>query len=346
MDNKKVLIIRLSALGDVMFTIPLANILKDNGYEVSWLVSEKGYQILKDNPCVDKIIFVPIERWKKDKNKIKNFKEYLEIIKQLRKEKFDIAIDNQMLWKSFRFTRFCGAKRRLIAKDAREFSQLGGNEIIPPIKEGYKLHVVKTYLKYAEYLGLNTDNIKITLPPLKEETSKKADELLSNTDKSKKTVIICPATTWQDKHWDKDNFKKVVENLKDKVNLIFTGMEKDKDLIEYISNGTGINLAGKTSQEELRAIFEKGDLVISLDSGSTHLAWATQKPKIISIYCATPASFYAPIGDKDKYIAIQSENCEPCHKRKCPLKGNNKNKCTLSPTAEKVLENVYKLLEI
>ena len=47
---KKVLIIRLSALGDVIFTIPLANTLKDNGYEVSWLVSEKGYQLLKDNP--------------------------------------------------------------------------------------------------------------------------------------------------------------------------------------------------------------------------------------------------------------------------------------------------------
>ena len=68
--TKKVLIIRLSALGDVMFTIPLANTLKDNGYEVSWLVSEKGYQILKDNPCVDKVIFAPLEKWKKCKNKI------------------------------------------------------------------------------------------------------------------------------------------------------------------------------------------------------------------------------------------------------------------------------------
>lgn len=344
--NKKVLIIRLSALGDVMFTIPLANVLKDNGYEVSWLVSEKGYQILKDNPCVDKVIFVPLEKWKKCKNKIQNFKEYIQIIKQLRKEHFDIAIDNQMLWKSFRFTKFCGAKRRLIAKDAREFSQLGGNEIIPAIKEGYKLHVVKTYLKYAQYLGLNTDNIKITLPPLREEILKKAEKLLSDTDKSKKTVIICPATTWKDKHWDKNNFKSVVENLKGKVNLVFTGMEKDNELIEYISNGVGINLAGKTSQEELRAIFEKGDLVVSLDSGSTHLAWATQKPKIISIYCATPKSFYAPIGEETKYIAIQSEKCSPCHKRKCPLKGHDKNKCTFSPTPEIVLEKIYKMIEL
>ena len=342
---KKVLIIRLSALGDVIFTIPLANTLKDNGYEVSWLVSEKGYQILKDNPCVDNVIFVPLEKWKKNKNKLQNFKEYIDVIKKLRAENFDIAIDNQMLWKSFRFMKFCGAKRRIIARDAREMSFLGGNEIIPPIKEGYKLHVIKTYLKYAQYLGLNTENIKVTLPPVKEEVNQRVDEFLKDLDTSKKTVIVAPATTWKDKHWNKDNFQKVVEELKDKVNLVFTGMAKDDELVEYISKGVGINLTGKTNLEELRAVFERGDLLISLDSGSTHLAWATQKPKILSIFCATPKSFYAPLGEENKYVAIQSEGCKPCHKRKCPLK-TNKNKCTLSPSVEEILENVYKLLNI
>ena len=342
---KKVLIIRLSALGDVIFTIPLANTLKDNGYEVSWLVSEKGYQLLKDNSCVDNVIFVLIEKWKKNKNKLQNFKEYIEVIKNLRAEKFDIAIDNQMLWKSFRFMKFCGAKRRIIARDARELSYLGGNEIIPPIKEGYKLHVIKTYLKYAQYLGLNTDNLKVTLPPIKDEVNQKVDELLKDLDNSKKTVIVAPATTWKDKHWNKDNFQKVVEDLKNKVNLVFTGMAQDNELCEYISKGVGINLCGKTNLEELRAVFERGDLLLSLDSGSTHLAWATQKPKILSIFCATPKSFYAPLGDENKYVALQNEVCKPCHKRKCPLK-SNRNKCTLSPSPEYVLENVYKLLEI
>ena len=300
---------------------------------------------MKDNSCVDNVIFVPIEKWKKNKNKLQNFKEYIEVIKNLRAEKFDIAIDNQMLWKSFRFMKFCGAKRRIIARDARELSYLGGNEIIPPIKEGYKLHVIKTYLKYAQYLGLNTDNLKVTLPPIKDEVNQKVDELLKDLDNSKKTVIVAPATTWKDKHWNKDNFQKVVEDLKDKVNLVFTGMAQDNELCEYISKGVGINLCGKTNLEELRAVFERGDLLLSLDSGSTHLAWATQKPKILSIFCATPKSFYAPLGDENKYVALQNEVCKPCHKRKCPLK-SNRNKCTLSPSPEYVLENVYKLLEI
>ena len=45
---KKILLIRLSSLGDVIFNIPLANVLKSNGFEVSWLVSEKGYDVVKE----------------------------------------------------------------------------------------------------------------------------------------------------------------------------------------------------------------------------------------------------------------------------------------------------------
>ena len=49
---KKIMLVRLSSLGDIIFNIPLCNVLKENGYEVTWLVSEKGIDIVKDNPCV------------------------------------------------------------------------------------------------------------------------------------------------------------------------------------------------------------------------------------------------------------------------------------------------------
>ena len=56
---KKVLIIKLSSLGDVVFTVPLANNLKSNGYEVHWLTTEKGIDVVKGNPCADKVFFCP-----------------------------------------------------------------------------------------------------------------------------------------------------------------------------------------------------------------------------------------------------------------------------------------------
>jgi len=50
---KKALLVRLSSLGDVIFNIPIANVLKDNGYEVTWLVSEKGIYVVENNPAVN-----------------------------------------------------------------------------------------------------------------------------------------------------------------------------------------------------------------------------------------------------------------------------------------------------
>ena len=119
-EKKKALLIKLSSLGDVVFNIPLANALKDAGYEVTWLVSERGIQVVENNPCVDKVVLAPVQKWRKRGLKFENFKEYFALIKQLRDEKFDVAIDSQMILKSMVWTMFCGAKRIIIAKDARE----------------------------------------------------------------------------------------------------------------------------------------------------------------------------------------------------------------------------------
>lgn len=339
-DNKqKVLIIRLSAMGDVIFTIPLANVLKDNGYNVTWLVSEKGYQLVKNNPCVDKVILAPIEKWKKLHTPFKNFLEYISILKQIRNEKYDIALDIQLILKSLLWTLFCGAKRRIVAKNARELSILGGNEIIPATRVGNNPHAVKSYLKYAEYLGLNTDNIKVSLPQTSKETKEKISELLQPIE-NKPFILVAPATTWTTKHWNKDNWKTLIPKLSEKYTLVFTGTEKDKELISYISEDKYLNLAGKTNLEELQELLSRAELVISMDSGTTHLAWATQKPKIVSIFCSTPETLYAPIGDK--YISVSAkEHCSPCHRKRCP-KGTNE--CTNYPTIDEVYNAIETLL--
>ncbi len=340
--KKKVLIVRLSALGDVIFNLPLANILKSNGYEVTWLTSEKGFDIVNNNPFVDEAILAPVEKWKKQ-NLFQNLKEYIRLIKYIRSKHFYIAIDTQLLLKSFIWTVFCGAKRRIVSKSARECAILGGNEIIDKLAKDYTTHAAVSYLKFAEHLGLDTSVIQTALPAPTEEISNKITDLIKNIDKTKPIITLAPATTWVTKHWNKDNWKQVVNALKDDYNLIFTGTNKDNELINYISEGNHLNLAGKTNLLELAELFRRSDLVISLDSGSTHLAWASAKPKIISIFCSTPPTRYAPIGDNDKYIALSGDlSCQHCHKRKCP---NGTNECTSLPTVEQVLQAVKTLLK-
>ena len=343
--KKKALLIKLSSLGDVIFNVPLANALKDNGYEVTWLVSEKGIQIVENNPCVDRAILVPMKEWKKRGPSLQSFKEYLSILKQLRAEKFDIAIDSQMMLKSLYWMIFCGAKRRIISKEGREFSLLGGNEWIDNISYQPDSPIVMNYLRYANHLGIEVapEDIKVTLPPRNQAQIEKINELLSAADITKPTVAIAPATTWGNKHWNKNNWRAVVEYLAPKCNLIFTGGPNDNELIEYISQGQGINLAGKTDIIELAEVFSRCNLVIAPDSGSAHLAWATRNPKVIAIFTCTPKEVLGPLGPKDKYCSLGGSGlrCQPCFRRKCKFK-TNENACTYLP---QVLEVIYKINE-
>jgi ADP-heptose:LPS heptosyltransferase len=144
----------------------------------------------------------------------------------------------------------------------------------------------------------------------------------------KPLAVLCPATTWANKHWDKDHWKMLAAALGEKYNIVFTGTAADNDLINYIGNG--LNLAGKTNLNELAAIFNAADVVISLDSGSTHLAWAAGAQKIIAIFCATPKVLYTPPG----HVGLSGDLlCQPCHKKKC-----RHAQCTHYPRPEEVIE--------
>lgn len=346
--TKKIMLVRLSSLGDVIFNIPLANVLKDNGYEVTWLVSEKGIDIVKDNPAVKRAVLIPLQRWKREGFSIKNAIEFFKLVKNLRDEHFDIAIDTQMMLKSMIWMKLCGAKRRICYKHGRELSQLGGNERIDPAPNpNYTTHAVFQHMQYAKYLGLEgTDRVKFTLPPVSEETKNKVNILLKNLDKSKPMVVICPATTWRLKHWNKDNWKAVVDGIKDKCSLVFTGTAGDKDLISYIGGDNFINLAGQTTIKDLIEIFSRAVLVMAPDSGSAHVARATEIPAVISIFCCTPPTSYGPFGNDKKYFALNGRlKCQPCHTRKCPLPGKDAEQCVNYPEPEEIINIVNNILQ-
>lgn len=330
----KILVIRLTSIGDVIFTLPLVNILKNNGNEIHYLVSERGREIVENNPAIDKVHFVPLMKWRKDGF---SYKEFSNIIKKLREEKFDIALDCQQMLKSLFLFALCGAKRRITFKDARELSVLGGNEFIKP-KAKFRdsnYHIVERNLDFARYLGFEPSNISFPLP----ETE---DFKINNIDINKKTIVISPATTWKNKHWNTDNWKILLSELNNKFNIIFTGTNKDIELTEKISEGiNSVNLVGKTNLKELLGVFKQADLVISPDSGSSNLAWASGKPAVIVIFTCTPAKRFGPYGNFDKYFSVQGNlSCQPCFKKKCKFKTNA---CMKAVTPDEIIKIVNTL---
>lgn len=322
---KKILIIRLSALGDTIHTLPLAHAIKKQypNIQLDWIVEDKASKFIINNPLINNVYELPKKKWSKNRNKIVNILEFFQIVKKIRKEKYDIVLDTQQLFKSSIIMGLSGAKSKISLDGGREFSRFFANEIIKTGRKPFDInyHVVKRNLEFAKYLGCRDLSPVFILPDFSKENSINVKNIIKNLDKSKKTVVIAPATTWYNKHWTKKGWQDVINNLKEKYNILITASEKEKELINKIlfqvdNNGNIYDLSGMTSLGDLVYIYSNSDMVISPDSGSTHIAWAVGKPYVITLFFATSPNRTAPYGDK--YFSLSPNvYCSPCMKRQC-----------------------------
>ncbi len=352
MENKKILIIRLSALGDTIHTIPLASALKENypSTTIGWIVEDKAKQFVKNNPVVDKTYVIPRKKWRKRGFSLRNFKEFLAIIRRIRREKYDIVIDTQQLFKSSIIMLFLNIKRKITHKDGREFSWLFANEFVKSDRKQFdlKYHVVKRNLDFAKYLGISDPKVKFELPLLDIHGFEKIKGMLCTLDQSKPTIALAPATTWVNKHWLESYWSKIIEEFSDKSNIIITGSKIDEPLVKRIideANVGGVyNFCGKTNLLELAQLYKSVNVVISPDSGSAHIAWAVNKPATVTVFSATSKDRTGPFGDNNYSIGPEID-CSPCMKRKCRLK-NEQNICRAAVKPEQIINIVNNILHL
>lgn len=347
----KVLILRLSALGDAIHTLPVAYAIKKTypNCEIGWVVEDKAALFIKNNPLVDHCYVLPKKEWKKrGLFSLKNFKEFKRIIDSINAEGYDVVLDTQQLFKSASLLPFLKIKRKITLTGGREFYHLFSNEIYP---ESHKLfdsnyHVVHRNLEFAKAIGADTSEFKIVLADSSGAVKQKIDGLLTEIDNDKKTIVVSPATTWVNKHWDEKHWSEFIKHFANSVNFVFTGMEQDKALISRILKDTQcenpIILAGQTNLEELAEVFRRADVVISPDSGSAHIAWAVSKPAVVTLFSATAEKRSAPFG-ANCYVLAPNLECRPCLKKNCRLK-TDKNKCCSLVSADELINLVEKIL--
>ena len=349
MNNRlKILIVRLSAIGDVIHSLPALYALRKKFPEafIGWVVEEGAAEILIGNPLIDKVYVLPKKKWKAQGMSLKTLREFNGFIESLRAEKFDIAIDLQELFKSGLITFLSGAKRRIAHAGTREFAEIFVNEKLPyhdifdPDKP-----IIERYLESAAYLGASTDEIKFSLPPVSAETRNYIDNLLINIDKSKPIIVFSPATIWATKHWLEEYWRELLDKLSPENNIIFAGSMRDNDLINRITTGSPANylsLAGKTTISQLIELFNRTDILIAPDTGPAHIANATGKPLIITIFGSTGYKISAPYGERHEALS-EKLICQPCFRRQCPRK-DIKMECMKKITPDKVLNIINKKL--
>ncbi|MBS1709147.1 MAG: glycosyltransferase family 9 protein [Armatimonadetes bacterium] len=278
----RALIVRLSAMGDVVCGLPAASSLAEAGYEVTWVVDPR-FAALTER-CANVHQTVSIDRANKDWRKtIQDLGE------------FDVAIDLQGLYKSARFVGAANAKTKLAYHRQREFAGWFAQAVRP---DPTSLHVVDQYVDVARAAG-GTTTSSFALSPTNEDTEN-AKALLG--PEPQRYAVVNAGGAWATKRWAPENFARVAEALHEaQVHSVFIGSAAEAEVFEQVKATAKCpvtSLHGKTSIGDLVGLIAGSCLHLGGDTGSTHIAAALGVP-CVGLYTVTRPERSCPYGQID-----------------------------------------------
>jgi lipopolysaccharide heptosyltransferase II len=312
----KILIVQPSRIGDIVFSLPVLSAIKKKypHAKLSWIVDERCFEILEDNPLLENIFI-----W--DKKQI-SFKYYKNLRKQLRSQKFDLSIDLHGLAKSAMLVKLAGARFRLASSSTngmKEFSWLFSKEI----KAVQESHCVERHFEVAKYLSCESEiNYPISIP---EESFKGVREkLLRESINLDKVIGIHPGGGWVSRRWDSNKFALLAGRLKTELGadvVLVGGREggtSEKGLNEEIILKAGVKISdmtGKFTLKELCVFLKICKVFVGNEAGPMHIATALN---VQSVATLGPTNIKRTGPYKGNTKVIQHRvNCQPCRNRNC-----------------------------
>lgn len=205
------------------------------------------------------------------------------------------------------------------------------------------------------------DRIKLLLEPLGIDREKsfgyrpllEAGDKDKYLDEKRRYIAIAPGSVWATKKWDVAGFLSVAKRLLDDTNdhIVILGSKAELADADFIYDGLSeeqrtrvLNLAGKTSLDDLRSIYPKLSALVCNDSSPIHYASAYNVPTVAVFGATKPAMGFGPLADKSIVVENNDIECRPCsdHGPKvCPL-GHFKCMMTIDP--QKVFDAVVDLV--
>jgi heptosyltransferase-1 len=324
----KILIVKPSSLGDVVHSLPFLNALKTclPQATIHWVIAKGLEGILEGHPMIDKLFIIHKDTWKKMTYARHTVNEITLLLKELKKEKYDLVIDLQGLLRSGIITKATGAPLRVGFREAREGSRFFYTH---KVKGGKDIHAVDRYLKIADFLGCEKKDVRFPLPSY---SLSSFNQSLMSED----YAVIIPGARWKTKVWPAEKFGRLASKLSLKTVIVGSKSEIEAaDMIASLSQGKSLSFAGKTDLKELIEIIRHAQFVVSNDSGPMHIAAALDIP-VFAIFGPTDAIRTGPYGEGHTVIR-EDVPCAPCLKKTC-----KDMKCMKDLSVEKVYEIIKK----
>lgn len=306
-----------------MQTLPALEAIKGLYPEsrITWVVEDAAAGILEDHPLIDKLLVSRRKSWMRMLTRpgamLEGAGRIIGFFRELRRERYDIAVDFQGLLKSGIVIGLSRADRKIGFDRTRELSYLFLNERLPAYD--IEKHALERYLDVARYLGAKSPDTGCALP-LGDEMALMEGKLRTIRREGSRVIVINPVARWKTKLWPEENFAVLADRLIREKNatVVLSGSREDRQVAGRISRlmqEHAFDWAGETSLKQLAALAKLSDLFITTDTGPMHLA-AAAGAKVLALFGPTAPWRTGPYGSSQKVIRTGID-CSPCFRRRC-----------------------------
>lgn len=350
----RILIVKLSAIGDVVHTLPALMTLRRHrpDAEIHWLVEEPGAALLSDHPALNQVLIVPR---KKSNSRASEgpwggaVARWWQFTRQFRSRRYDLALDFQGLAKSAIWIALARSRRKVGFGRGLPRSNEGAwlvlNERIPP--PSADMHALDRGLRLLEAIGFERSPLEYGLPRFAEDEAKASAQLAeAGLAAGTRFIAVNPVTRWPTKDWEASRFAATCDRLVAAGwPVVFTGGGGDRTAIDAIVAGMkerASRLDGRTSLRGLAEVYRRAAVLLTTDTGPMHLAAAVGTP-VVALFGPTAPWRTGPYGE-GHVVLRQDLTCSPCFKRECGTRQYEQRACMLrhDPTtvAEAVLQKI------
>ncbi len=339
----RILIIRPSALGDIVMASPLLRALRNAWPEayIAWLVEPPAAELLRHHPDLDEIILWRKSEWRKlsrNRQYPALLREVRSLATELRTRRFDLALDAVGLLKSRFLARLSGARRR-IGFASREPGAFLMTDIISRGPE--KRTMSSEYRYMAQALGVDPGDFHPCLTLAAEDET--AARQIRQARKLERYAVFAPFTTRAQKHWFEERWAELTSRVQSRFGLtpVLLGGPGDKDAALRITEAGGgsENLVGVTSIGETAALIRSCSLLVGVDTGLTHMGTAFSRPTLALFGATCP---YLETPSPHTRVLYDPLPCSPC-KRSPSCQGEFS--CMRALTVDRVMQAAEELLK-
>lgn len=316
-NSKRILFLKLGALGDCVLSTPSLRAIKE-GFpksSVTVFTTQRCYPVFKNLPYVDDVII--------HSRRIKEgiFQEVWRSASLIRKLNYDMSVDLQNNIRTHLIS-FLALIPLRYGHDNGKFSFLL-NRRVPRLKGD--IAAVEHQFEVLKLLGLDPKKRDLEMRVSKEDelyASRLLKEAWLGPEEKLIGINVAASRRWVTKNWPIENMAQLIGGIAETLGArsILLGSKDDAELASRLcrlAKGKPINYVGRTSITQLKALIEKLDCVLAMDTAVLHLAAASSVP-FVALFGPTDPRRHAPPANNGGAIVIRKNiTCSPCYKDTC-----------------------------